>query len=553
MNQELAYYILDILQTMQDAVRQMQEYYALGKIEEFNSLSMDIWDGLTAVRETALREVQEGSNIRLADACFCAMESIKAIKLLAITKPEKVDWKLEFELTSIIKTMILQFYYWGIVYENPEKSSEFKAYIEKVGLNNSIDEAEQTGQYKYDLTIYVTGYNHLDYTRQCVESILGQLPKHIKYELILFNHGSSDGTKEFFDSIPGAKTMNIAINGAVPGVLMGAIEGKYVIGISNDIILGYNVISNLYRCISEHDDYGWVVPTTPNVSNLQTISIQYSNESEFLNFTKCNNIYSELRHEERVRLCNPVTVYTSSKQMKMNKELYKEIFCCKDIYSFPDDKSTLWMRRNGLKLILAKDAYCHHFGSITLGKSDASDIERAKFYLEGRKSFFQSFGVDPWGTGFCYDMELIGELPYDVTGQVNILGINCGLGSNPLKIREIYKERGKRKEDIYIYNFVQEERYLEDLKAVSDEVYQFDGVEQIIEKNIGKHFNYVVMEDGFVENINFEKVLYELMEGISFDILSYKTKEHVLSLPIKDTLYEAKKTGNWVIMSRIER
>lgn len=548
MNQELAYNILDVLQTIQDAVEQMQRNYSAGDIERFNSLSMDIWDGLTAVHEIALQEVPEGSGIRLADACTCAMESLKNVKMLVLTRPEKVRQKLEYEFSGIIETMILQFYYWGIVNENPDKENEFKTYLESVSLNKHVDEAERTGQYKYDLTIYVTGYNHLDYTKQCVESILMQLPNHINYELILLNHGSSDGTKEFFNSIPVAKTIDIAVNGAVPGVILGAIEGKYAIAVSNDVVLGYNAIENLLRCISEHDDYGWVVPATPNVSNFQTISAQYSTYAEFLNFAQENNIYNECRHEERVRLCNPVTVFKTSNQLRMYKEQYKELLCCKDVFSFPDDKASLWMRRNGFKLILAKDAYCHHFGSVTLGKSDARDVERAKFYLEGRKSFFNRFKVDPWGTGFCYDMHLINELSYNVKGKVNILGINCGLGSNPLKIRETYKEKGKKKEDTYICNFVQEKRFMEDLKAVSDEVCCFSVPEDILLRISNRYFNYIIIEDTIMNCEDMADFVNRLRRKISFDVICCKINVLGNNIEKTDGIYGMRRVGEWGII-----
>lgn len=97
MNQELAYNILEILQTMQDAAKQMKQQYSVGNMEMFNSLSMDLWDGLFAVQQTARQEVPKGSRIRLADACTCAMESLKDINYYVQTAPQKVEWKLEYE------------------------------------------------------------------------------------------------------------------------------------------------------------------------------------------------------------------------------------------------------------------------------------------------------------------------------------------------------------------------------------------------------------------------------------------------------------------------
>ena len=104
MDTELAYSILEIMQTMEDAAKEMKLKYIAGDIQGFNSLSMDLWDGISAVRDVARQNVPNGSRIRLVDACSCALESLKDIKLLVITNPEKVEWKLEYELMPLIES-----------------------------------------------------------------------------------------------------------------------------------------------------------------------------------------------------------------------------------------------------------------------------------------------------------------------------------------------------------------------------------------------------------------------------------------------------------------
>lgn len=104
MDTELAYSILEIMQTMEDAAKEMKLKYIAGDIQGFNSLSMDLWDGISAVRDVARQNVPNGSRIRLEDACSCALESLKDIKLLVITNPEKVEWKLEYELMPLIES-----------------------------------------------------------------------------------------------------------------------------------------------------------------------------------------------------------------------------------------------------------------------------------------------------------------------------------------------------------------------------------------------------------------------------------------------------------------
>ena len=552
MNQEFEYEILDMLKTIQEAAYYLQECRDNGNVEEFEAIKKDLYAGLITVKQICEQCVLQGSPIRLGDACACAVESLKNIDYLLMQNNKKADQKISFELVPIIETMLLQFYYWGIVFTNPEKEAEFKDYLNQVGINRRIEQAEKSGEYKYDLSILVTAYNKLDYTKKCVQSVLKEMPKNVRCELILFNHGSSDGTKEFFDSIPEAKTIDVAVNFAVPGVVYKAVEGKYLLSVSNDIVIGNGAIVNLYRCIAEHEDYGWVVPTTPNVSNLQTISLEYnySNEEEFASLMKKNNVYNERRHEERVRLCNPVDIMKTVDFVKLIKDMYIEIFGCKDTLSFPDDKMSLWTRRNGLKLILAKDAYCHHFGSITIGKSEAGDKERAKFYLEGRLAFFRSFGVDPWGPGFCYDIKLMNGLDYTVAGQINILGINCGLGSNPLKIKEIYREIGRRREDIYICNLIQEERFLQDISAVSDDVFLFQGMNDISKVVGDKHYDYVVIEDQMKGYEYKEAFVAESLEILNCTTLCYKSPEKEPVPIVMDDAFEVHTAGNWVIIRK---
>lgn len=524
MNQELAYNLLEILQTMQEAAKQMQQQYAAGNIQEFNSLSMDLWDGLTAVKEIAAQEVPTGSRIRLADGCTCALESLKDIKMFAITNPEKVEWKLEYELDPIIETAAIQFYYWGIVYEHPEKEEEFRAYLKETDTFALLRVPKEERQYPVDLLIMVLAYNHLDYTMQCVESVLHNLPKKINTEVVLFNHGSTDGTKALFEGMEGVKVLNVAVNGAMPGMVVKAnSRGKYYLQISNDIVIGENALDNLYRCAAEHPNYGYVVPTTPAVSNLQVIPADYTTREQFETFARNNNQYDEKKQEQRVRLCNPIQILPSEVFVRMMQEMYTDKCCNVQALSFPDDKNSLWMRRNGYKCILAKDAYCHHFGSVTLKHDLGKEKQQEKFYLDGRKAFMARYGVDPWGLGFCYDYDLFHTWEIPCTDNAYVLGINCGLGSNSLKVKEILREKGAK--GVILHNGTQEERFLQDLKGVSDEAFSFGKLSEIIAKTGRKNYNYIVVE-GTVVGSKPNNIVQEIIDaGLVFEELAYKTPQ----------------------------
>lgn len=493
MEKDKIYGILDILQTMQDAVKQMLSAYMSGNMREFEVLRGDISDGLTAVQGVAAQEKGDNACSRLCKACICAAESLKGIPQLMQRDPEEAAWKLECELLMILENMALEFYYWELACGHPEKMEEFRRQIMRTGYFYRLEQPAEEREYACDLSLWVVAYNHLDVTRTCLQNVLRNLPCGITYELILYNHGSDDGTREFFEGIKGAHVVNAAINHAFNPMANRAMKGKYSLYISNDVFIGENAIDNMYRAFTEHNDYGWIVPSTPNVSNFQTICVDYSDMEGFLAFAHRNNIYDEKRHEVRTRLCNPIHMLRTDDYCQFQLEFYEQMYGVTNVSSFPDDKISLWMRRHGYKNILAKDAYCHHVGSVTHRHDFDSEKKQIEFYNAGRKRFQEDFGVDPWGTGICYNPDLFAVWRLPRVEQASVLGINCGCGSNSLKIREILRETGAKVGTLY--NATQEECWLQDLKGISDVAFAFSEIRDIVEKAGRARFDFIVIED----------------------------------------------------------
>ncbi len=521
MDLNVAYDILDMLKTMHEAALYLKDLYVSGQIEEFNTISMDIFEGLASIQQFAANEIPAGSRIRLKDACTCGIESLKDIKMLVLTHPEKVEWKLEYELAPIIETTAMQFYYWGIVDKHPEKEDEFQEFLRDSETFGLLKLHKEERIYKYDLVISVLAYNKLDYTKQCVESILCNMPKNLNCELILVNHGSTDGTKEYFGNLNGVRVLNIAVNGAMPCMTMKAVsEGKYNLAVCNDVIIGNNAIDNIYRSMEANKDYGYVVPTTPNVSNYQTIEADYDTSEEFISFCTINNVYNENRHEQRVRLCNPMHMMPFEIMSEMVLDTYIDRNCNKQQQSFPDDKNSLWMRRKGYKCILMKDAYCHHFGSVTLKEDMGTKMMKKHFYEEGRADFLEKYGVDPWETGCHFDMDLFKVWDMPIIDNATVLGINCGFGSDSLKVKEIMKEKGAV--GAMLHNVTQEECYLQDLAGISDGAYAINKLADIVEKTGENFYNYIVINAPIKGEQSGNIVQAVVDAGLSFDEMAFK-------------------------------
>lgn len=466
------YEVMELLITIKDLVIEWLETIRKGDIEKSNELSLDVWDGVTFVKGMFVGK----RKIRLGDACVCALDSLIDIKKMLVLNYENAMWKAENELLMIIENMIVDFYCDTIYDKSDESKKELRNLLYQMGNFSRLLLSEEEREYEYDLSIYIPAYNHLDMTKLCIRSLLNNLPHNCSFEIILHNHGSNDGTKEYFESIQNAHVINSKINRAHNVAGMRSIRGKYILFISNDILIGKNVIDNLYRTVTSSDKIGWVVPSTNNVSNLQTIEAHYNDVEEYNEFTLRNNIYSEKRHEIRTRLCDPVHILKTDIWNQMHLEMYEEIYCVKDISSFPDDKFSLWMRRNNYKSILAKDSYCHHYGSVT-HKADRTTEEWNAFYMKGRQAFEQKWGIDPWGKGFCFDLSLEKIVDKDDV-DLQVIGIDCGIGANSLKVREkIYELSGRRPK---LVNYTSEHIYVNELKGISDEVEEYQQIEEII-------------------------------------------------------------------------
>lgn len=495
-DQKQAFLIVDMMQTLIEASIELHKQYSSNNFTYFKIIFEDMVKVLDKLDKLIPQMICENKNLNTDKAIKSIIDSLQRINSLAVSRSVKTLDKIEFELIPLIQDMHMKFYFWGCVFPDEVKVKEYyRSEMVELSCNSYIDEMENLGKYKYDLSVVIVGYNKIEYTKLCVENVLRYLPFNLNYELILINHGSTDGTKEYFESICPTKQIDILVNGGGLSAFSRVIEGMYTLVISNDVVITENAISNMLKCMESDEKIAFIVPTTPNVSNLQSIPAQYTSLEEMHIFAKKNNKYDVFRHEQRVRLCDPLALCRSKYMYSSNGVCSFGYFYSLKQHSFPDDQCALLLRRKGLKLILAKDAYCYHFGSVTL-KDEITKIEKDNkidFYLEGRKEFYNTFGIDPWGTGFCFSPSLFSVLKCNNTTHTNVLGINCGLGSNPLKVRESIKEN-VHNTDVTIYNITNSRNYLLDLKGVSDYFVLVENKDQYSDAFQGIMFDYIIFE-----------------------------------------------------------
>lgn len=430
---------------------------------------------------------------------FCRTIECSLLRVLSFRRDYAM--KCEFELLPVLQELRMYFYYWGRVFPDPEKIAQYRSeMLPRLAANRYLDQAEKDGHYKYDLTITIQAYNHLeDASKQCVTSLFEHLPGNLNYELVLFNNGSTDGTKEFFEQFHPTKQLDVALNYGGQLAMFRLYEGRYVLAISNDVFVLHHAIQNALRCMDSDPNIAFLVPQTPNISNLQAMGIPcdcsyFSKEIE--QYALQNNQYDPCRHIQRSRLCNPLSMHRSTDFFSSNGILLNGRFYADKLgLSFPDDAMSILINRAGKKNVLQKDAFCYHMGQLTI-KDDVARAGEQEFYLQGRQMFYREFGMDPWGTGFCFDPALVCELSYFRRPHIDILGVNSGLGDNPLQIKECYKER-LHNTDVTLYCAYQDKVAGQSMAGIADIHAPLQSPEELNTVFSGVKFDHIIMEDPF--------------------------------------------------------
>ena len=250
-------------------------------------------------------------------------------------------------------------------------------------------------EYPYDVSIVLCAYNKLEYTKAAVESIFAHTDfSSGRVELITINNGSDDGTREYFESLPHAKKINLKYNILGFNAVQYIAEGRYYLGYSNDVIATPHWLDQLYAAMASDAHIAQAVPTCneEGVSNDQGVPVPYPNTFAGLErmqeFAAAHNHLNPTLWEER-SLLMPFLAITRMDVYRMG--LVDPIYTRAEFVD--DDLSTL-LRRTGWRQLLLKDTFMHHFGGVTLGTDRCNAANNS--IMEMRSVYYKKWRVDAW-------------------------------------------------------------------------------------------------------------------------------------------------------------
>lgn len=344
-----------------------------------------------------------------------------------------------------------------------------------------------------EVSIIIQAYGRLEKTKRCVESVL-KYTVSIDYELILIDNGSTDGTLEYFRSIPWEKktilhvTQNIGAG--YPSLMLGLGHlGQYVCILGSDVIVTHNWLDNLLACLRSDLRIGMVVPVSSNVSNLQEVNLSFKSYEEMQPAAKRFNQPDPKKWEERLRLITVAALYRKEVLLAVGWPLADSGF----FHDFVDDDVSFAVRRAGYRTMVAGDAWvCHdHDFRHSEGKNPAEFEQSMRI---GRENFQEKYyGLDAWEDVNNFYSPYLDCLPYkEGAVTVRILGVDVRCGTPVLDVKNRLRKHGTYQAELSA--FTQDAKYWLDLKTVCQGPVICDREEFLADSFPREYFDYVVAD-----------------------------------------------------------
>jgi len=351
----------------------------------------------------------------------------------------------------------------------------------------------ETLRQRAEVSILLQGYNRLEKTRRCVESVL-KYTSPVDYELILIDNGSSDGTAEYFRSVPYEKktVIHVTHNAGVtyPSLFLSLGDlGAYISIVHNDLIVTENWMSNLLTCLKSDSRIGMVNPLSSNTSNFQSVELDASGWENMQRKAAQFNHSDPRKWEDRQRLITLGTLYRKEALLAIG-------WPSNDVgyfHDFSDDDVTFQIRRAGYRTVLAGDTWICHDHDLKHGEGKDPEEFRQSLRI-GQQNFRDKYyGVDAWEDVNNFYIPYFKHFPAPKRQpRYTILGVDVRCGTPILDVKNwLRRYEGFQTE---LSAFTQDPKYWLDLKTICAGPVICDREEFLTDSFPPEHFDYVVID-----------------------------------------------------------
>jgi GT2 family glycosyltransferase/tetratricopeptide (TPR) repeat protein len=238
--------------------------------------------------------------------------------------------------------------------------------ITEAVLNSGFSSEKEAAPVKGLVSIIILTYNQLQYTKECVESILQYTRE--PYEIIFVDNGSNDGSVKWLrEKISKNAHFRLIENNSNLGFARGcnhgiaASAGEYILLLNNDVVVTEDWLSGMLECLESDPNTGIIGPVTNNISGLQkNAGATYKTIKEMHNYAV---MFREKNRHRRIPLRRIVGFC-----MLFRRSLIEVVGVLDENFgtgNFEDDDYCLRVSLEGYRNLIAGDVFIHHYGSRT--------------------------------------------------------------------------------------------------------------------------------------------------------------------------------------------
>lgn len=373
--------------------------------------------------------------------------------------------------------------------------------VESLDYIKNYKDMEKNEDIKKDENIKFTSivmltYNQLSYTKLCIESIR-MFTQPGSYEIIITDNNSTDGTVEWLKEQADIVTIFNENNKGFPVGCNQGIEiakGESILLLNNDTIVTPNWLDNLNKALYSEENIGGVGAITNNCSNLQQISVAYTSISEMINFaSKINKSNKELwdYKSKLVGFCYLIKKYVLDKVGVLDSLFTPG--------NYEDDDISLRILKSGYNLLICKDTFIHHFGSVSF-------VNEGSLYGQ-----YLSINRIKLNNKWAFDVNNSNSVKYNLIEMINcdknknikVLEVGCGIGASLLQIKNNFR-------NAEVYGIESDEKSGEIAKGILDvELGNIESMELNYKENF---FDYIILGDVIEHLINPWEMIKKLSE-----------------------------------------
>lgn len=230
------------------------------------------------------------------------------------------------------------------------------------------------------LSVIILCFNKVGYTAKCIESVLKNTA--CKYEVVVVNNGSTDGTNDYLNKIKKNNSNVIIVNnndnlGFSKGMNIGVnnSRGKYIILLNNDTIVDKEWNTNLIDLLENDNNIFATTPLTNFSGNESKINIEHSDHVDF--FNKYNKIKGCLQKRFEVK---SLALFCGA----FRRSDFINIGYLDENYTNGWEDDDLFERISLLhkKIVVSTQSAVYHHGQTTVGADAYRGENKNRLYFE---------------------------------------------------------------------------------------------------------------------------------------------------------------------------